>query len=262
MTKIRSDFIGKSFNPHYDLIIGSSTEVTRNIADYTIDTLSDTEAVANSRILFLDGTHVRSSSALTLSNNGLVIRMQSKAASITLTTYGLTLSGENVDAELNVTGGTPTFSGSAYVNKVDDNVSITGTLDATANVALYSDLAEKYTIKGYIQSGLIVSKNKEEGEELKITENDLCPDVFGVITNKPAFLMNSNSEGYGIVMIGRSPIIVNGPVKKWDYIVPAGNGIGRVMNDESERPFVIGSALESINTSVECEVECFIKVRR
>lgn len=273
MTKIRSDFINSgSFDPNYDIVIGTPTDKTRGIVDYDIDDLADGILSQYDRILFLDGTHVRTASAATITVTDLVVRMQSRTAQINCTTYAVNFSGNDCDVELNLSAGSVTISGtrtrykthdtSSIDESIDGNVEITGTLEATANAALYSDLAEKYTIEGNMEPGLIVSKNRDEGPELKIAEDELCPDVFGVITKNPAYLMNKSSDGYGIVMIGRSPILIKGPVKKWDFIVPAGGGIGRVMKDETERKFAIGSALESINTSVECECECFIKVKR
>lgn len=136
-----------------------------------------------------------------------------------------------------------------------------GIITATATAARYSDLAEKYTIEGEWEPGNIVSRNREEGAELKITNQSDCPDVFGVISTNPAFLMNQDSTGAPIVMIGRAPIKIIGPVKKWDLIVPAGNGCGRAIRCGEDFSHVIGEALAANIHETPKYVECFINIK-
>lgn len=133
-------------------------------------------------------------------------------------------------------------------------------MTGTATIAQYSDLAEIYTIEGEWEPGMIVSRNFSSGAELKITSDELAPDVFGIISTDPAFSMNSKCNGAPITMVGRIPVLIDGPVSKWDMIVPAGNGHGRRMESNDETVFVIAEALESNDNEGVKRVECFAKV--
>ncbi len=133
-------------------------------------------------------------------------------------------------------------------------------MTGTATIAQYSDLAENYTVEGDWMPGMIVSRNFTKGPELKITMDELAPDVFGIISTSPAYSMNSGSEGAAITMVGRIPVLIEGPVSKWDLIVPAGNGHGRRMDSEDETVFVIAEALESNQSDGLKLIECFAKV--
>jgi len=175
------------------------------------------------------------------------------------------LDHENLDATM----GTKDVHGATSINTVDQIIKRDASGDfacnemtGTATAALYSDLAERYTLTGIWEPGMLASRNKEEGSELKISDKELDPDVFGIITTKPAHLMNRGCDGPGITMIGRVPVLVKGSVKKWDKLVPAGEGFARKIKKTDDQKLVIGEALESNSKRDIKKVECFSNVLR
>jgi hypothetical protein len=71
--------------------------------------------------------------------------------------------------------------------------------------------------------------------------------VAGVVSDKPAYLMNSELEGQfvtDLALLGRVPCKVIGPIQKGDMLIVAGNGHAR----SEENPVtgsVIGKALQN-----------------
>jgi len=102
-----------------NIVVGSISEVSKGIATHSIDTFA--AAVQNNdRITFLNGTHIPSG-AISLSETGLTIRCQSKAATITTDTYTFTSTGANCDIELNVSSLNNVFiTGSETVYKLNN----------------------------------------------------------------------------------------------------------------------------------------------
>jgi hypothetical protein len=65
-------------------------------------------------------------------------------------------------------------------------------------------------------------------EEITAVNEELSSNVFGVVSSKPAYLMNSAQEGGAPVAVaGRVPVRVVGMVNKGDRLVSAGNGMAR-----------------------------------
>ncbi len=89
----------------YDIMVGSVSELTNDICTHLITTWA--AAVSNNdKVLFLDGTHVPTADAdITITETGVIIRMQSKAAEITTSTYSFSSTGDDCDIELNVSTG-------------------------------------------------------------------------------------------------------------------------------------------------------------
>ncbi len=114
----------------------------------------------------------------------------------------------------------------------------------TATQAQYADLAEKYTADKDYSVGTVVSLGGSEEVTLSIDENDT--KVIGVISEYPAYLMNSSLESEFTAIIalkGRVPVQVEGIVEKGDIIVSAGNGRG-VVNNNPTYGSIIGKAVE------------------
>jgi expansin (peptidoglycan-binding protein) len=100
-------------------------------------------------------------------------------------------------------------------------------------------------------------------EEITAVNDELSDSVFGVISNKPAYLMNSAQDGGAPVAVaGRVPVRVVGLVNKGDRLVSAGNGTARAaQEDESINAFnVIGRAIESKTNIQEGTVEAFVTI--
>jgi len=126
----------------------------------------------------------------------------------------------------------------------------TNVLSTTASSAQYADVAERFEADAPMEIGSVV----EVGGTAEITEatTDLSSDVFGVISDKPAYMMNAaagdNTTHPFVAMTGRTPVRVVGAVTKGQRLVTSSTkGCARaVAQGESISPFnVIGRALES-----------------
>jgi hypothetical protein len=127
------------------------------------------------------------------------------------------------------------------------------TFNGQATSAQYADLAENYLADADYEEGLVL----EFGGDHEVTlAEDFSNKVAGVVSKKPAYLMNSDLQGDFVVSIalqGRVPCKVKGPVSKGDMIVSAGNGYARAEKDPKIGT-VIGKSLEDF-TDLEGTIE-------
>ena len=87
----------------------------------------------------------------------------------------------------------------------------------TASSAQYADLAEKYISDAEYGVGTVVVFGGNE--EITVTEKYADTRVAGVISEFPAYLMNSESNGQPVALRGKVPVRVIGQVKKGDLLV-------------------------------------------
>ena len=158
--------------------------------------------------------------------------------------------------------------------RADGNSSTPGTadlVDLRANVvhalstsAQYADVAERFEADAPMTAGAVVTI----GGTAEITESttDLSENVFGVISDMPAYAMNAgagNNDSHPFVaMTGRTPVRVTGAVTKGQRLVTSSvKGCARaVASGESISPFnVIGRALESSTDAGIKLVNCAVR---
>ena len=131
----------------------------------------------------------------------------------------------------------------------------------TASAAFYADLAEKYTTDVEYDYGTVVMV----GGTAEVTASQPGSMPVGVISEKPAFLMNSEGDGQAIALKGRVPVKVIGTVNKGDIIYVADNNenndfAGAGSTTAQEGAHIVGVALES-STDSGCKlVECVLKL--
>ena len=90
--------------------------------------------------------------------------------------------------------------------------------NGTATAARYADLAEKYITDKEYEVGTVV----EVGGDEEVTASTANKRPIGVVSQSPAFMMNSEqTNGTYIGIKGRLPIRVIGPVKKGCSLVPS-----------------------------------------
>ena len=110
--------------------------------------------------------------------------------------------------------------------------------DGTATAARYADLAEKYLTDRDYEIGTVV----KVGGKAEVTACTTGSHVIGVVSENPAFMMNSELEGGTYIALkGRVPVKVGGRVQKGDTLVAGQNGYA-VSGAEGH---VFGIALES-----------------
>ena len=135
------------------------------------------------------------------------------------------------------------------------------TFNGTSTAAQYADLAENFRPDVQYEPGTIVALGG--AEEITAVNEELSDNVFGVTSERPAYLMNSAQEGgMPVAIAGRVPVRVIGMVNKGDRLVAAGNGLARAAGtDESITAFnVLGRAIDSKTSIEEGTIEAFVTV--
>ena len=137
-------------------------------------------------------------------------------------------------------------------------------IHATATSAQYADVAERFEADAPMSAGAVVMVGGSA--EITETTSDLSDQVFGVISDQPAYAMNAgagNNESHPYVaMTGRTPVRVTGVVTKSQRLVTSSvKGCARaVATGETISPFnVIGRALESSTDAGIKLVNCAVR---
>lgn len=121
------------------------------------------------------------------------------------------------------------------------------TFSGEASTALYADLAEKYLADDNYEPGTVVVFGGEQ--EVTASMFSYETDVAGVISTKPAYLMNSELEGefvVNIALVGRVPCKVMGPVRKGTVLVTSEHaGVAMAIDNSKFVPgCIIGKAMQ------------------
>jgi hypothetical protein len=151
-------------------------------------------------------------------NNGNVFDYLTGSNSVTRFTNAISVSSVTTS---NITTGGNTVGGQ-----------LTGNWTLTSGSRLqatYADLAERFEADAYYDAGTVVELGGEK--EVTSVQYELSEDVFGVVSDTAAYLMNSGAgpdETHPpIAVSGRVNVKVNGIVKKGQRLVSAGKGIAR-----------------------------------
>jgi hypothetical protein len=194
----------------------------------------------------------------TTSDSGLAVGADGDFA-VTVAGSDVTISNTQTNGDLlfraNVAG-TPTTV--MTINGAD------GTISGTQINANYADVAERFEADSVYAPGTVV----ELGGSAEITQvtGDLSENVFGVISTRAAYLMNSqagsNETHPPVAMTGRVPVKVVGQVLKGERLVSAGNGLARAARTGEATAFnVIGRALRDKLDHSEGTVEAIVTIK-
>ena len=138
------------------------------------------------------------------------------------------------------------------VIRTSDNKIRAVTFEGRATEAQYADLAVKYTTEIEHPVGTAMAVGGE-AETRPAKASDIC---IGVISENPAYLMNSAAEGQAIGLKGRVPVRVKGAVSKGQPVYAWDDGICTTIASTA----LVGVALESNSDEGEKLVECVLKV--
>ena len=164
-------------------------------------------------------------------------------------------------------GGATVFNGTTISTGANSTAgSITGNWSLTTGSRLnatYADLAERFAADDTYDAGTVVQLGGTN--EITAVQLELSEDVFGVISETAAYLMNSaagdNDTHPAVAVSGRVPVKVQGSIKKGDRLVSAGIGVARAAKAGEASPFnVIGRALEDKNDEGIGFVEAFVSI--
>jgi hypothetical protein len=167
--------------------------------------------------------------------------------------YQTSGTGTAADGTLNI-GTSGRKFGTAWIND----------LRGTATSAKYADLAERYEADAVYAPGTLVRIGG--AKEVTIENEAASTEVLGVVSSKPAHLMNSeagnNDTHPPVAMIGRVPVRCTGPISKGDRLVSAGNGCAMAAQFASPvgAGAIIGRALEDKPGHEEGLIEAVVKV--
>ena len=229
------------------------------------DTTSGTLGILNNTGLTV-GTNSEAKISVTTATSTVNIQNQTENANIAVvvndggvTTTAMLVVGSTADVG---------FRGITNLNAAGQgNIGSSGTpfntVFATATTALYADVAERFAADQEYAPGTVV----ELGGEKEVTRSldDLSEKVFGVISTRAAYLMNSgvgtDATHPPIAMTGRVPVRVTGRITKGDRLVSAGQGQARAAQPGEATAFnVIGRALENKTTTEDGVIEAIVTI--
>jgi hypothetical protein len=134
-------------------------------------------------------------------------------------------------------------TGGIYCNPAIDYL-YASVFSGRATSANYADLAEKYLADADYETGTVVVFGGDE--EITVTDKHNDTRVAGVISEKPAHLMNAELEGnhpLAVGLTGRLPCKVLGKVKKGDILVTAAKKGYAIVNNNPLAGTIIGKSL-------------------
>ena len=117
------------------------------------------------------------------------------------------------------------------------------TVYAKATSAQYADLAEKYTSDSNYDIGTVVIF----GGDKEVTQSTIAEDtrVAGVISENPAYLMNDDSEGQAVALVGKVKCKVHGTINRGDLLTTCGQHPGCAKKAMAPKiGSIIGKAME------------------
>ena len=176
------------------------------------------------------------------------------AQDISITGSGITLTGtagEGTQYTINSSATSVSTANTIVLRDASGDFSA-NVITATTTAARYADLAENYTTDQEYPVGTAMCVGGEA--ETTAAGNDSI--AIGVISEHPAYLMNSEAAGQAIGLKGRVPVRVKGPVSKGQAVYAWEAGVSSTMPTTS----MIGVALESNDNNDEKLVECVLKV--
>jgi hypothetical protein len=182
-----------------------------------------------------------------------------------------TYSNSNVASYLPTYGGailTTTTQATALTTGANTTAgTITGnwTLTSGSRIqATYADLAERFASDEAYAPGTVVEIGGEH--EITAVQYELSEDVFGVISNTAAMIMNGTAgtdlTHPPVAVSGRVEVKVSGKVNKGDRLVSAGDGLARAAKSGEATHFnVIGRALADKTVDGVGYVEAFVAIK-
>jgi hypothetical protein len=193
-----------------------------------------------------------------LNNSGLAVGVSSN--------FRATVSGNDVTLRNQTSGGNLYF-GVNVAGNVTPTLTMFGSNGAISGNQInanYADVAERFEADEVMLPGTVV----ELGGSAEITQvsAELSEKVFGVISTRAAYLMNSSAGSDAthppVAMTGRVPVNVVGSIARGDRLVSAGNGVARAAQTGEATAFnVIGRALKDKLDTGPGTVEAIVTIK-
>lgn len=245
--------VGQQIKPGLNLSTGGAYLFQGTATDsQTLDGINSTQFLRS------DENDTTSGTLGILNDSGLSVGAdQDFRASVTGTTVTLAnqTSNGNIAFSVNI-GGTPTTV--MTINGAN------GTISGTQINANYADVAERFAADAEYAPGTVVELGGIA--EITCSRSELSESVFGVISTRAAYLMNSSAGPDAthppVAMTGRVPVKVIGMVCKGDRLVSAGNGLARSAKSGEATFFnTIGRSLVDKTDLAEGLVEAIVTIK-
>lgn len=177
----------------------------------------------------------------------------------------------------NVASYLPTYNGNILTVQTQATVLTTGANSTAGTItgnwtltsgsrlqATYADLAERFAADEAYEPGTVVEIGGEH--EITAVQYELSEDVFGVVSNTAAMIMNgaagTDLTHPPIAVSGRVEVKVIGVVNKGDRLVSAGYGLARAAKTGEANHFnTIGRALTDKTDDGIGFVESFVSIK-
>ena len=272
------NFITVSANGTFGNIVTGNANVTSTLTTTAITTGSATTAGTMTGTWTINGG--LSGNAAVITGGNIIVPNVSGYGIKTDNYYyanGYPISFSGTYSNANVASYLPTYNGTILTTTTQATTLTTGASGTAGTItgnwslssgsrlnATYADLAERFAADDVYDAGTVVSLGGDA--EITAVQYELSEDVFGVISDTAAYLMNAgagNDQTHPAVAVsGRVPVKVTGTVKKGDRLVSAGTGIARAAKSGEATPFnVIGRALENKTTDGIGYVEAFVAIK-
>jgi len=280
-----------AFTAGYLTISANATIANADITSATIGTLTTTDITTGSAttpgnitgIWTVTGNTGNNASALLLETGGIYISNSAGANLYGIRTdkymyaNGTPVSFAGTYSNSNVASYLPTYGGNILTVQTQATVLTTGANTTAGTVtgnwslsagsrltATYADLAERFESDQAYDPGTVV----ELGGPAEITavKFELSEDVFGVVSDNMAFLMNNGAGDDithpAVAMTGRVRVKCKGQVRKGQRLVSAGEGYARAAKDGEATAFnVIGRALQDKTSEDFGVVEAIVTIK-
>ena len=205
--------------------VDSGGVILANTTPNTDITFKVNDGGTTTTVMTIDGSESRVGIGTTTPTTALQV-----AGTITATTFSGNFAG-GIAGDITNTGtnsmGTLAMGGTLTTKNILPDANTTynigsaskqyNTVYATATSAQYADLAEIYESDAEYEVGTVVIF----GGEKEITVSSMGSDarVAGVISENPAYLMNSKATGQPVALQGKVPCKVVGQISKGDMLV-------------------------------------------
>ena len=284
-----NDVTANAFTAGYLTISANATIADASITTANIGSLQTTAITTGSAttagtltgVWTVTGNTGANASALIFDTGGISINNSGNLYGIRTDKYmyanGDPISFAGTYSNSNVAAYLPTYNGNILTTQTQATVLTTGANTTAGSItgnwtlttgsrlsATYADLAERFSADDIYTPGTVV----ELGGKAEITavKYELSEDVFGVISDNMAFLMNngagSNETHPAVAMTGRVRVKTLGTVLKGQRLVSGGEGYARAAEDGEATAFnVIGRALEDKTTTDLGTVEAIVTIK-
>jgi hypothetical protein len=262
VTSANGIFTNISVSTNANIAVGNITNAILGTANTTAIT-SGSNSTAGSLTGTWTANGGASGNSFVITNGNLFIANTSNAGIRSDYYYysnGSPISFAGTYSNANVATYLPTYNGVILTTTTQATTLTTGantsvgtvtgnwTLSAGSRLnATYADLAERFEADSYYDAGTVVELGGIK--EITAVQYELSDDVFGVVSDTAAYLMNAGAGSDlthpPIAVSGRVQVKVKGKVNKGQRLVSAGKGIARAAIEGEATAFnVIGRALE------------------